>query len=158
MKESIGLTGIFQIIILFLLLFTAIMSFTINDSNTFAVKNEILNLITNKKGNFTVNGNLDDDLKEALKKANYRGTGRCSEGYVGYDKNGELTTNNRASLCIKTVDTSIGNDGGEIVGDALPGRSFKIQLFYQLDLPGSSGKFNLSTMGETKTIYNRWYE
>ena len=41
MKESIGGTALFQITIVFLLLFTGVMCITINHSKAFAVKDEI---------------------------------------------------------------------------------------------------------------------
>ena len=44
MKESISMTAIFQIVILFILLFTAIMALTIHNSNAFGVKDEIVNI------------------------------------------------------------------------------------------------------------------
>ena len=43
MRESISITTIFQIVILFILLFTAIMALTINNSNAFGVKDQIVN-------------------------------------------------------------------------------------------------------------------
>ena len=45
MKESVSVTTIFQIVILFILLFTAIMCLTINNSNAFGVKDEIINIV-----------------------------------------------------------------------------------------------------------------
>ena len=45
MRESISITTIFQIFILFVLLFTAIMALTINNSNAFGVKDSIVNAI-----------------------------------------------------------------------------------------------------------------
>ena len=55
MKESISMTAIFQIVILFILLFTAIMALTINNSNAFGVKDEIVNILELNGGKY-----LDD--------------------------------------------------------------------------------------------------
>ena len=45
MKEAIGGVSLFQIVILFLLLFTGVMCLTINHSKAFGVKDEIINII-----------------------------------------------------------------------------------------------------------------
>ena len=44
MRETMSITAIFQIFILFILLFTAIMCLTINNSNAFGVKDSIINV------------------------------------------------------------------------------------------------------------------
>ena len=45
MKEAIGGVSIFQLAVIFLLIFTAIMCLTINHSKAFGVKDEVINLI-----------------------------------------------------------------------------------------------------------------
>ena len=45
MKEAMGGISIFQIVIVFLLLFTGVMCMTINHSKAFGVKDEIINII-----------------------------------------------------------------------------------------------------------------
>ena len=45
MKEAIGGVSLFQIVILFLLLFTGVMCLTINHSKAFGVKDEIINIL-----------------------------------------------------------------------------------------------------------------
>ena len=48
MREAIGGISIFQIVILFILLFTGVMCLTINHSKAFGVKDEIITIIENE--------------------------------------------------------------------------------------------------------------
>ena len=105
MKESISMTTIFQIVILFILLFTAIMCLTINNSNAFGVKDEIINIIEYSDGNFLESGDngyrLNDSIVEAIAQAQYRTTGHCEDDYTGYRKDGEpVSPGEKASVCI----------------------------------------------------------
>lgn len=168
MKESISITSIFQIVILFILLFTAIMILTINNSNAFATKNEIINIINFNNGRYLDEHNkekLDDDIIDAIKTASYRNTGKCpSDGYVGYRKDGHVVSSNeKASICIKEVNVTEGYDNylSDLIPDDLyakddliPGKYYVVLVFYQLDLPVLGQIFDMKTKGETRVIYD----
>lgn len=164
MKESVSATTIFQIVILFILLFTAIMCLTINNSNAFGVRDEIINIIEMNSGNFLANDNysLNEEIVESISNASYRTTGVCDEGYDGFERNGEpVRPGERASVCIKKVDVTSGIDTYlyDILKDTVSqnefveGSYYQIVLFYQLDLPVIRQAYNFQTKGETKIIY-----
>lgn len=164
MKESVSATTIFQIVILFILLFTAIMCLTINNSNAFGVRDEIINIIEMNNGNFLNDDNysLSDEIVESISNAAYRTTGVCDEGYEGFERNGEpVSSGERASVCIKRIDATGGIDSylDRILGDTVAqnefveGSYYQIVLFYQLDLPVIRQAYNFQTKGETKIIY-----
>ena len=164
MKESVSVTTIFQIVILFILLFTAIMCLTINNSNAFGVKDEIINIIEMNNGNYLSDDNysLSDEIVDAISAAAYRTTGVCDEGYDGFERNGQpVSSGDRASVCIKQVNVTEGIDDylsnllGDTVaqGDFMDGSYYQIVLFYQLDLPVIRQVYNFQTRGETKIIY-----
>ncbi len=166
MKESISVTTIFQIVILFILLFTAIMCLTINNSNAFGVKDEILNIIENNNGNYLNedNSGLSEEIVDAISAAAYRTTGVCEDGYTGYERNGQPVGNGeRASVCIKEVNVTdslkdyinseLGGSQYVAQGDFVNGSYYQIVLFYQLDLPVIRQVYNFQTKGETKIIY-----
>lgn len=169
MKEAVSVTTIFQIVILFILLFTAIMCLTINNSNAFGVKDEIINIIEMNEGNYlNSDGNgLSQEIIDAISDAAYRTTGVCEEGYDGYARNGQYVTNGeRASVCIREVNVTEGinkylsNELGESMfadDDFLDGSYYQIVLFFQLDLPIVSQVYNFQTKGETKIIYSNSY-
>lgn len=164
MKESVSMVTIFQIVILFILLFTAIMALTINNSNAFGVKDEIVNIIELNNGNYLDDENygLNESIVEAIAQASYRTTGVCDEGYTGYQKNGvPVSSNGEASVCIKKVNVTDGlnsylnNVLGDTVatGDFVSGSYYQVVVFYQLDLPIIKQVYNFQTRGETKIIY-----
>ena len=164
MKESVSVTTIFQIVIIFILLFTAIMCLTINNSNAFGVKDEIINVIEMNNGNYLNSDNysLSSDIVDAISAAAYRTTGVCDDNYQGYERNGQpVSTCERASICIREVNVTSGIDSylfeelGNTVaqGEFVNGRYYQIVLFYQLDLPVIRQVYNFQTKGETKIIY-----
>ncbi len=167
MKEATGITWIFQIVILFILLFTAIMALTINNSNAFGVKDEIVNAIEYSKGNFLDDGNLIADISDKIQATSYRTTGKCKDGFQGYDRTGKaVESNESAAVCIRAVEVNEGinnyltdnlcpaeNKLCFATNDFYKGVYYQVQVFYQLDLPIINQVYNFSTMGETKVIY-----
>lgn len=167
MKESISLTTILQIVILFILLFTAIMALTINNSNAFGMKDKIVNIIELDNGNFqNASGGLSDEIVATLDEATYRTTGKCDvdAGFRGFSRTGEeVPSGNKAAVCIKEVhvtdeiDAYLSSDEvlGDTVatGDSIKGTYYQIVVFYQLDIPLVNQVYNFSTKGETKIIY-----
>lgn len=165
MRESIGGISIFQIVIVFVLLFAAIISLTINHSKAIAVKDEIINIIEKEK---KVNVNK---IASTLTEKGYRITGRCPEGYTGYDRNGN-NAEGSASFCIKENSINLSQDG-PFLQDAAEkcyvgtdkcfvatesDNSFNlvyydIRLFYQLDIPLINSLTNFTVNGSTKILY-----
>ena len=167
MKEALSVTTIFQIVILFILLFTAIMALTINNSNAFGMKDEIISYIEANNGDYLNEdkSGLNEELVEKLANASYRTTGKCAneEGTKGYSRTGEeLTSNENASICIKTIDATDEVDsfleetlgeGMVATSDFVKGTYYQITVFFQLDLPVVKQIYNFQSKGETKIIY-----
>ncbi len=102
MREAIGGTWIFQIVIFFILLFTGYMCLSINHSKAFNVKNTIVKAIEREEGVNLSNPDNDpaiEKIVEYLKETSYRTTGRCPEGYTGYNRDGKIDSRNSA-FCI----------------------------------------------------------
>lgn len=165
MKEAVGGVSIFQIVILFILLFTAIMCLTINNANAFQIKDEITNIIELTNGNFLDNrGNLNTEIKDAIMNSSYRTSGRCDDGYIGYDRDGnKVNEGERASICIKCINVTTNADsylknalGTDKVASQgkINGYYYQIVVFYQLDIPVVNQVYDFKTKGETKIIYN----
>ena len=164
MKETISITTIFQIVILFVLLFTAIMALTINNSNAFGVKDQLVNYIEVNNGDiFDDNGNLKEDIVNIINETSYRTTGKCDEDYEGYSRTGELLgTDQKASVCIKVVEATKGVDKylNKIFDDKvaqedfMEGKYYQIAVFFQLDLPVVKQVYDFKSKAETKMIYN----
>ena len=127
MKEAIGGISLFNIVILFVLLFAGYISLSINYSKAYNVKNEIINIVKNQGGVCTSSTsssdnncyNFKDQITDYFKEASYRNTGDCTklekdykENYsnsddyewVGYDRNGDLAKDKRnAAFCVHAV-------------------------------------------------------
>lgn len=170
MKEAIGGVSLFQIVILFLLLFTGVMCLTINHSKAFGVKDEIINIIETDVlasygtvSSYEVTSDTMTKIIDHLNEVGYRITGDCPSGeWIGYDRNG-TKVNNNASFCIRSVNVSdaykidlqnkCNNNVCNITHDDFPSMVYyDVILFYQLDIPIISKVFNLKLYGSTKTL------
>ena len=163
MKESIGGTQIFIVVIALVLVFTAIMAFTINHSNAFAVKDQIVSIIEssggfdmsaeNIEGSGLDNNEVIEQIVDALQANSYRQVGRCPEpeGNIeveGYQRNGsKVMGNNKASFCIVKI-PSVGDRG------AVTKYYYQVIVFYSLDIPIVNELFNFKAVGETKPLYS----
>lgn len=152
MKESIGGVTLFNIVIVFVLLFAGYISMSINYSKAYNVKNEILNIIRNQGGVCTSTYVRSDCYNFALqitdyfREANYRSTGECEDGWVGYNREGQVDYNNSA-FCVKGIKA---NSNSELPNALY----YQVKVFYQLDIPIFSDVFEFSIYGETGRIYD----
>ena len=171
MKESIGATQIFLLVIALILIFSGIMALTINRSNAFAVKDQIVSIIetegkfdmtseivagkyvgdcVNKSGSKCIEPALQQ-IVDVLDHNSYRQTGRCPESSTGkkvisYQRNGsKVSGNNKASFCILQID-------GNSPAGAPPVYYYEVIVFYTLDLPIVNEAFNFHVKGQTKSL------
>ena len=162
MRESISITTIFQIVILFILLFTAIMALTINNSNAFGIKDQVVNILETNQGKYKTGESLDQEIVDLLASTSYRNTGKCSDGFTGFDRNGAMVNSDQqAAICIREVNATEGVDnylnrvlqGNVATGEFMPGKYYQIEVFFQLDLPVVKQIYNFKSKAETKVIY-----
>lgn len=175
MKEAIGGISLFQIVILFVLVFTAVMCLTINHSRAFGVKDEVITIIENEtiaSRNTSEVYNLSDEtiekIIEHLNGTSYRVTGDCpsGEGWIGYDRNypNSAPTNTNATICIRAhnvastytndAKSKCSNDKCKTTNGDYPSMVYyEVVLFYQLDLPIIKQVFNLNIKGSTKVLF-----
>ena len=153
MKESIGGVTLFNIVIVFVLLFAGYISMSINYSKAYNVKNEILNIIRNQGGVCTSSTrdntncyNFAEQITDYFREANYRSTGSCDDGWVGYNREG-LIDNNNPAFCVTAVRA---NSNSELPNALY----YQVKVFYQLDLPVINSLFEFSIYGETARIYD----
>ncbi len=164
MKESIGGTQLFIVVIALILIFTAIMAFTINHSNAFAVKDQVVSIIE-EAGGFDMTAEIvegsglreDETLRkivDSLTEHSYRQVGKCPEfdsshiEVVGYQRNGsKVYRDDKASFCIVKIPNA--SDNG-----AVTKYYYQIVVFYSLDIPIVNELFNFKAVGETKPLYS----
>ena len=147
MRESIGGTWLFQIVIVFILLFAGYICLSINHSKAFAIKNDII-LELQRNGSY--NATAQKNVESLLKKAGYRTSGRCENGYTGYDRNGKAISNPNSSnavFCLKQFNLQ------SIYPEYPVSYYYKVQVFYQLDLPVLNSITSFKVVGDTGTIF-----
>ena len=163
MREAIGGTWLFQIVIVFVLLFTGFMCLSINRSKAFNVKNYILETIQSN------NGNVEESIPaivEYMKNNSYRTTGTnigkieqpCgkTKEYVCYNREGN-TDNHNPVFCLGQVYVNDDQTYGCLDTEfkELPTMYYyHIVVFYQLDLPFFHELFGFKVPGDTKVFYN----
>lgn len=145
MKNAFGATLIFQIVIVFVIIFTGYICISINQAKAFNMKNEIVKAIERYAPDLD-NTHFSEYIEESLMREGYRLTGECSEGYDGYDEFGRKTYNSNGTFCVKKI--TVSNSG-------LSGSYYKVETFYHLEIPIIQSLFNLKAAGETKVIYSR---
>ncbi len=153
MRESQGATFLFQIVIVFVLLFTGYLCLSINYARAFRVKDEVVNIVERNKGYVDV---TQKEVAAYLKKVGYRTTGKCDNDiddqngpYTAYDANGESQgTGNKGVFCMRKVVSNSGDD-------ETPTRVYyQVQVFYRLDLPIFSDTFVFKASGDSYQIEN----
>ena len=174
MREAIGGISIFQIVIVLILLFTGIMSLTINHSKAFGVKDEIITIIESNSLEKTGSGpnsygfgsNMQKAVKDQLTKAGYHTRGSCPDNnYDGYELDGSYAgRTNNVAFCIRAnrVDDEFEQDAKDICKTGVcqttenefpPMYYYDVVLFFQLDIPVINYLFNFNLKGTTKVMF-----
>ncbi len=164
MKESIGGTWLFGIVITFIVFFTTFISISTNHSKTFRVKDEILNIIEFYKG---VNDSSLAKINDQLAIMRYFTFGECMDnsgeksspsknmsawyGFVSSDPNKRGVKNStRANYCIRKYVVS--EDGKGPIGHP-SSAYYQVVVFFKLDWPIIRSVFNIRIEGETSLVY-----
>ena len=167
MKESIGATQIFMIVITLGILFSGIVAFSINRSNAFTVKEELVSIIE-EAGSFNIEAEIYGIKKDAtlqkmvdvLSNTGYRQSGNCSayeQGTLsggsriievsGYQRNGQkVSGNNSAAFCVVKIKGNQNRDDETYY--------YQVIVFYSLDIPVINTLLHFKEVGETKIVYN----
>ncbi|MFI3260884.1 MAG: hypothetical protein R3Y13_04140 [bacterium] len=164
MKESYGGMLLFNIVILFILLFTGIMCLTINRTNAYQVKDMIITIIEDYNGidlnntaESTATNEALDEIVAAVTSAAYRTVGTCPDGYTSLDRGGSISSN-ASSICLKRVNVdfteNLVDNYTYAAGEKDKGCYYSTIVFYKLDIPVINQIFSFKIMGETKMIFS----
>lgn len=144
MRESIGGSQLFMIVIVLLLLFTAFLCLSINYTAAYKVSDSIINTIKRDEGY------VPDNVSQALQEAHYvtraqNGNSVCPNAewtQIGLD--GEVSGDNKPAICVKKTKVS---------EESMPDMYYyTVKVFYRVDVPILSS-FSLSTTATTPNIY-----
>lgn len=154
MRRTIGGTWVFQLVIIFVLMFAAYLALSINMSKTYKMKNEMLNFIEKNQGVTDGENGSIYLINNYLRYNNYRATGKCEEGYYGAlsidddtNSNFEFVNESNTSkyyYCIKKVTN---------YNKSYPQRSYyRVKLFLEFNLPVVGNIINFNVEGKTTEI------
>lgn len=161
MREAIGGTWLFNLVIFFVLLFTGYMCLSINYSKAFSVKDKIINEIERNGGIKNIPNTDGKDptinaITSYLQEVGYRTTGDCTDYDYGCSRDGKCTSvgNGRSSYAYCLKEQKASDDyyppaDGEFIFVSY----YKVKVFYQLDLPVLRQMFGFNIKGDTKLLY-----
>ena len=141
MRETIGSTWIFYLVIIFILIFAAYLALTINYSKSFRLKDEVLTIVEKYEG-FT--DGAFETVNNYLLANNYQESGYCPDGWFGVDKLQSKSTqvglkkaisNQRYYYCVDKVASYNTTHQSRAY--------YKIRMFF---------KFNLPILGQISTF------
>ena len=157
MREAIGGTWLFGLVITFIVFFASFLAISINYAKAFNVKNNVVDLISKYEGN---NCKARKMIANYFRDTGYLVTGVCPESgdylydgfsYQGYDLEGNKVANgNKAYYC---VSTNSKEDTELSTGDILEKKYYRVMVFFRIDLPVVGNLTTFKIKGETESIY-----
>lgn len=154
MREAIGSTFLFKIMIVFIFFFSAFLAIAINYSQAFRIKNQVINYIEQYEG---MNDSSEEEIVNYINDVGYFRTPTCdcdsggagnnySCGDTNDDRNGakiRLDSGNETNgLCIR----KLANSNGDVY--------YRVTTFVSFDLPIIGEFVTFPVKGETKAITN----
>ncbi len=150
MRQAIGSTWIMQLVILFMLIFVAFLSLSINYTRAFKIKNELVDMIEKYEGIGTSEDTgAVDIINGYLLYNNYVAQGKCETGEYGANSLTnvdieEADSKKKYYYCVEKIDTST---------VSLPNRAkYEIRIFFHFSLPVIGDIFTFSVEGTTIDI------
>ena len=144
MREAIGGTWLFGLVITFIVFFASFLAVSVNYSRAFNVKNNIVDLISKNEGN-SCHTRLE--IAEYLKDVGYLVPGKCSSSSIGYKLNGDSLGKGaqKAYYCIEKEITG--------VSTSIEKNYYSVEIFFRIDLPVVGELFTFKIKGESEYIY-----
>ncbi len=142
MREAIGGTWLFNIVVLFVMLFTGYLCLAINYSRAYNVKNEIVDIIERENGYTDV---AASEIADYLTNIGYRTTGKCAEGMTGNNSDKDFGVG-ESVYCYKAI-----SSGGK--DDYAASTYYQVEVFFQIDLPIFRDWFTFSIKGDSNQLF-----
>ncbi len=149
MRQAIGSTWVMQLVIIFMLIFVAFLSLSINYTKAFKIKNELITMIEKYEGlSEGDNGSLKI-INNYLLYNNYSTRGYCEANELGITDLQEGTMElaeqgEKYYYCVRKINTSV---------TGLPNRAkYSIRIFFHFSLPVLGDLFTFSSEGTTIDI------
>lgn len=137
MREAMGSTFLFKLMIIFIFFLSAFLAIIINYSQAFRMKNQIINILEQSEG-YTESAR--DDIVSVVGDYGYFRNRQCPNGTGVTNSSGQRIR----GVCIQKLpsDTSTSN------------RYYRVSTFVGFNLPVIGNLFTFEVVGETKQITN----
>ena len=148
MKEAIGGSWLFTLIIALLAFFTCFVSISTNYTRTYNVKDEIVSILSSRGGATPL---AIKEINGRLKEIGYSATGACPENGCWY----KFSKNNDSGLSTyaEGVNYCISKT---LVGTGAVGHPdqyyYSVAVFFQVDMPVVGQIFKMTLVGETPIV------
>ena len=151
MRESYGAYYLTIIFVIFIMLFTGYMCFSINMNKAHKVKNEIIAVMQKHNG---LNEEALYEIQAYMSKVAYRTNAKCGEGEKGFSSAGTSITSDRALFCVKPkIITDYSTGGVSSMGQFPDVAYYEIKVFFSVDIPVINKFLVFQVKGSTKKMY-----
>ena len=142
MREAIGGTWLFGLVITFIVFFASFLAVSINYAKAFDIKNNIVDLIGKYEGN---NACARKKIGEYLKGVGYLVPGYCPSSGEDGNPYGTKVTSGKAYYCVSkdSVDSTT----------VIDKKFYRVVIFFRIDLPMLEEITTFRIKGETESIY-----
>lgn len=142
MKEAIGTSFVFNLMMIFIGVLIVILISSISYSKAFKIRNRIIDRIEEYNG-YDINTNVDEAINEDLQ----------SIGYKVVDNNKNCSTRDGAVLLTTTYSSGYNYCVYEYTVDK--GKYYGVTAFISFDIPLIKDYINIPIYGETRTIFDK---
>lgn len=150
MREAMGGTWLFSIVLIFIVLFASFLAISINYSRAFSVKNEILNYIERNQG-FTYSHDRTYNCTDSSTQCQIQKYLKATSYWISD------ATNIKCPDVFNTVygRRTYAKDGGYCVKRTCTsgGYYYTVSTFVRIELPLVRSSFNVPITGQTMNIY-----
>ena len=152
MKEAIGGSYLFILVIIMVALFTSYISISTNYSRCYHIKDEIINAIEEHGG---VDSETLTEINTYLSNIGYRSTGTCpsSEDLKFSISNNATSVMGAANYCISRKPTTPSTTGTGVTGHPKTGAYYTVTVFFKLSMPVIGEMFFIPISGQTSILY-----
>ncbi len=134
MREAVGSTFLFKLMIIFIFFFASFLAIAINYSQAFRIKNSVINKLEQLEG---YNENSEVEISQVITNNGYYRNVDCSSR-----EEGGVSPENTKGVCIKGLRT--GTNDEDIY--------YQVTTYISFNLPIVGNLFTFPVKGETKVI------
>ena len=148
MRETVGATWVYQLVIIFMLIFVAFLALTMNYTKAFKIKNDVVSIVEKYEGFSKKSVSI---INNYLLSSGYTTMNSCYSGEMGSQdlKSNVLksaTSGQKYYYCVSKLPTA--------TGTKLDRAKYRVRIFFRFDLPVIGHLYTFEAEGVTVDITN----